>query len=90
MIAVVVLILCFPLGYFVRSRLTANTTYAIAYLWAFVYQTLYLQLDPELFPEGEFPLGYGLMTAAVFALGFGLVAVGFEVRRRRTAQRHRG
>lgn len=84
MIGVVVILLAFPLGYLVRSRLTANTTYAIAYLWAFVFQTLYLQLDPATFPEGEFPLGYGLVTAAVFAVGFALVAAGFEVRRRRS------
>jgi hypothetical protein len=28
-----------------RSRLVANTTYAVGYLWAFVYQTLYLTLE---------------------------------------------
>jgi len=30
MIAVVTIALCLPLGWFVRSRLVANTTYAVA------------------------------------------------------------
>ena len=45
MIAVVTVLCAFPLGYFLRSHLAANTAYAIAYLWAFVFQTLYLMLD---------------------------------------------
>ena len=45
MIAVVTVLSAFALGYFMRSRLAANTTYAVAYLWAFTYQTLYLILD---------------------------------------------
>ena len=87
MIAVVTLVLCVPLGWFARSRLVANTTYAVAYLWAFVYQTLYLSLDASsgAFSTDEFPLPYGLMTAAVFAVGFGLIAGAHEVRRRRSS-----
>ena len=45
MIAVVTILLAFPLGFFVSSRLAAMTTYAVAYLWAFTFQTLYLMLD---------------------------------------------
>ena len=45
MIAVVTILLAFPLGYFVSSRLAANTVYAVAYLWAFVFQGVYLMLD---------------------------------------------
>ena len=83
MIAMVTVLLCLPLGWFVRSRLVANTTYAVAYLWAFVFQTLYLQLDAATFPPGEFPLSYGVATASVFAVGFGLIAVAHEARSRR-------
>ena len=42
MIAVVTVLLAFPLGYLLRSHLAANVAYAIAYLWAFTFQTLYL------------------------------------------------
>ena len=89
MIAVVTIVLALPLGFLVRSRLVANTAYSVAYLWAFVFQTLYLSLDGSAFERGEFPLSYGLVTAAVFAVGFGLVAVGHEVRRRREVRRPR-
>lgn len=33
MIAVVTILTAFALGYLVPSRLAANTTYAVAYLW---------------------------------------------------------
>ena len=89
MIAVVTILSAFPLGYFLRSRLAAHTAYAIAYLWAFVFQTLYLLLDAinesknPAFEPSEFPLSYGLVTLAIFAVGFGLVSLGHWVRARR-------
>lgn len=90
MIAVVTILAAFPLGYFLRSHLAANTAYAIAYLWAFVFQSLYLLLDamnPDAsapaFEAGEFPLSYGVMTLAIFLVGFGLVALGRYVAVRR-------
>jgi hypothetical protein len=92
-IAIVTILSAFPLGYVVRSRLAANTAYAIAYLWAFVFQTLYLTLDvindssdPAFEPQ-EFPWGYGLVTLSIFLAGFGLVALGHYVRDRRLARR---
>ena len=90
MIAVVTILLAFPAGYFFRSRLAANTTYAIAYLWAFVFQTLYLILDSfsgksdaPAFETQDFPWSYGLVTLAIFGVGFGLVAAGRWVADRR-------
>ena len=68
MVAIVTILAAFPLGYFVRSRLAASTAYAVAYLWAFVFQTLYLVLDvindsgkPAFEPQ-EFPWAYGVVT----------------------------
>lgn len=86
MIAIVTILLALPLGYLVRSRLAANTTYAVAYLWAFVYQTLYLSLDGSAFGNEEFPWSCGLVTLGVFATGFGLVAVGHLARTRRRSR----
>lgn len=86
MIAVVTVLLALPAGYFMRSWFAANTTYAVAYLWAFVFQTLYLSLDGSAFGPDEFPMSYGLVTGGIFAVGFGLVAVGHVVRRRRDAR----
>jgi hypothetical protein len=94
MIAVVTILSAFPLGFFVRSRLAANTTYAIAYLWAFVFQSLYLTLDAMnnagsggAFEKQEFPHSYGHVTLSIFVAGFGLVAFGRRVGRGRRERR---
>lgn len=92
MIAVVAVLLAVPLGYFLTSRLAATAAYAIFYLWAFTFQTLYLLLDSlggassPVFVAGEFPAAYGAVTLAVLLAGFGLVALGHWFRERRTAQ----
>jgi uncharacterized membrane protein len=92
MIAIVTILSAFPLGFLVRSRLAANTAYAVAYLWAFVFQTLYLILevindssDPA-FEAQKFPWAYGLVAVSIFLAGFGLVALGHFVRDRRLAR----
>jgi hypothetical protein len=93
MIAIVTILLAFPIGFFVRSHLAANTAYAIAYLWAFVFQGIYLMLDmldggknPAFEPD-TFPLSYGIVAASIFGVGFGLVAVGHRVGRGRRERR---
>jgi hypothetical protein len=91
-IAAVTAIAAFPLGFLLRSRAHANTTYAIAYLWAFTFQTLYLVLpgfqgpNPDNpFPVGEFPLTYGLVASSVLAVGLVLVEAGHRIGVRRRA-----
>ena len=89
MIAVITVLCAFPLGYFLRSRLAANTAYAVAYLWAFVFQTLYLLLDSlgdgsdPAFEAGDFPWQYGVVALMIFVVGFGLVNFGHRVGARR-------
>jgi hypothetical protein len=90
MIAVVTILVAFPAGYYFSSRLAANTTYAIAYLWAFVFQTMYLTLDSfsgtsenPAYEPSEFPWAYGVVTLLIFGAGFGLVAAGQWVASRR-------
>jgi hypothetical protein len=92
MIAIVTILLAVPAGYLMRSRLAAMTTYALAYLWAFTFQTLYLVLpgfrgpSPDNpFPVGEFPLSYGLVASSVLAVGLGLVEAGHRIGVRRRA-----
>lgn len=83
----------FALGYFFRSRLAAMTTYSVAYLWTFTFQTLYLQLDSlgggsnPAFETQGFPLSYGLVTMAIFAGGLGLVEAGHRLGTRRGSAR---
>ncbi len=90
MIAIVTVLLAFPAGYLFRSHLAANVAYAIAYLWAFTFQGLYLTRswvggDTSAFPKNPdaLPLAYGLVAAGIFAVGFGLVALGHRVGARR-------
>jgi hypothetical protein len=97
MIAIVTILCAFPLGFFVSSRLAANTAYAIAYLWAFVFQGIYLMLDSinngktlnddPAFVSDEFPWQYGVVTLLIFGVGFGLVAFGHRVGRGRREHR---
>jgi hypothetical protein len=93
MIAIVTILLAFPLGFFVGNRLAANTAYAVAYLWAFVFQGIYLMLDmldggknPAFEPD-TFPISYGIVALTIFGVGFGLVAVGHRVGRGRRERR---
>jgi hypothetical protein len=90
MIAVITILVAFPAGYYFSSRLAANTTYAIAYLWAFVFQSVYLTLDAfsgtsesPAFEPSEFPWAYGLVAALILGAGLGLVEFGHRVAARR-------
>lgn len=90
MIAVVTLLLAIVLGFRIRKMFAASMIYAVAYLWSFTYQTLYLllgsmgEIDDPPFTAGEFPLSYGLVTLAIFLVGFGLVALGHRLADRRS------
>jgi hypothetical protein len=80
-------LLALPAGYLMRSWLAANVLYAVVYLWAFVFQTLYLLIgfrdENGAFGATGFPWEYGVVTATVFGVGFALVAAGRRVRSRR-------
>ncbi|WP_298889751.1 hypothetical protein [uncultured Serinicoccus sp.] len=86
MIGIITILTALPLGFLVGSWLAANLIYAVAYLWAFVFQTLYLLLPSvdgttgQTFAADVFPWSYGLVTLAIFAFGFGLVALGHRLR----------
>jgi hypothetical protein len=94
MIAVVTILVAFPCGYFLRTHLAANVAYAVAYLWAFVFQGLYLTRgwvggDDSAFPKDPdtLPLSYGLVSLGIFGVGLGLVALGRRVGARRRERR---
>ena len=94
MIAVVTILSAFALGYFFHTRYQAMTVYAVAYLWAFTYQSMYLTLDafsgtsdnPAFEPQ-SFPWAYGVVTLAIFVVGFGLVEAGHRFGTRRRSRR---
>jgi hypothetical protein len=92
-IAIVTVLAAFPLGFFLSSRLAATTSYAVAYLWAFTFQTLYLLLDAlgggsaPAFEAGEFPVSYGVVALAILLAGIGLVQLGHRVGAKRRGRR---
>lgn len=93
MIAIVTVLLAFPLGFRLRNRLAAHVVYGFAYLWAFTFQTLYLLLDalsPDsgapAFDTESFPLSYGLVTLGIYLIGFAVVEAGHRVALRRAVQ----
>ena len=79
MIAIVTLLVAFPLGLVLRNRLTAFVAFLAAYLYAFTFQTGYLtrswvQGDDSAFPrQADFGLGYLAVTTAILAVGCALV-----------------
>lgn len=91
MIAAVTILSAFPLGFFLRSHLAANVTYAVVYLWTFVFQGVYLVLDTmngsrDALDPKSFPTSYGAVTLGIFVIGFGLVALGHRVGAKRRAR----
>ena len=93
MIAIITVLVALPAGYLLGSHLAANVTYAIAYLWAFSFQNLYLTRmwvggDSSAFAKDPdtLPISYGLVAAGIFAVGFGLVALGHRLGARRAAR----
>ena len=89
MIAVVTILCAFPLGFFLRHRLTAAFVYATIYLWSYTFQTAYLTRgwvdgqDVGFRRPADFGLDYGLVTAAIFIVGFGLLTLGHLLGTRR-------
>lgn len=87
MIAVVTLLVALPLGALVRSCAAAFGIYAVVYLWAFVFQSVYLLLHTisggtQAFNPEVFPLDYGLVSVGVFTVGLLLVFAGRRLGRR--------
>ena len=94
MIALVTLLVALPAGYLLRTRQAALTTYAVAYLWAFVFQGVYLLLgalgpdaDESAFAPGECPWAYGVVALLILAVGVGLVEAGHRLALRRARAR---
>jgi hypothetical protein len=94
MIAIVTVLLAFPLGFFLRNRLAAYVAYLAVFGYAFSFQNVYLLRswvqDPGAgaFPRdaGQLPLSYLLVSVVIYAAGFGLVTLGHRLGARRRAR----
>ena len=88
---ILMLLVPFPAGFFMRNRLAAFVTYIAAQSFVFTFQTLELLREwvrgsTEAFPAevtGLDALPYGLVNAVIFAAGLGLVWLGHRVGGRR-------
>ena len=89
---VLMVLLPFPLGYFLRNRLAAYVVYTAAHAFVFTFQTLtlfkaWIGGDRSAFtadPDG-IEWSYGLINLAIYAAGAGLVWLGHRLARRRRA-----
>ncbi|MFE4703606.1 hypothetical protein ACFRIC_41825 [Streptomyces sp. NPDC056738] len=89
-------LVAFPLGYFVRSRPAALVVYIAVHSFVFSFQNTTLLMgwlggDHSAFPKGATapPLSYLLFNVAFYAGGLGLVALGGKVRAKTEAKRAR-
>jgi hypothetical protein len=91
MVAIVTLLLAFPLGFLIPGRLGAYLAYVAVFGYAFTFQTSYLLRaalgdgDTSAFPADPNDPGvqYLIVTAAIYAVGFGLVSLGHHLGARR-------
>lgn len=95
MIAVVTVLVAFPLGFLVRNRLAACVGYVAVYGYAFSFQNLYLTRnwvggDHSAFPADPdaLPLSYLAVSTVIYAAGFGLVTLGHRLGPARRVRTH--
>lgn len=90
MIAILTLIVALPLGLLVRNRLAGYLAYAVIFGHIYTFQTANLLIEwvdgstNAFSSEGE-TWSYLAVTTMIYAAGFGLVALGQWLRRRRSA-----
>ncbi len=93
MIALVAILIAFPLGFFCKSRLAAFVAYIALFAHVYTFQTANLVMEwvngsaaafPQNEPLGASTLSYLAVTSAIYAVGFGLVWGGQVVRTRRS------
>src|SRR3954469_302094 len=93
MVAIVTVLFAFPLGYFLRNRTSAYLAYVAIYAYSFTFQTLYLLRDwigdsGSAFPRDpdKLPLGYLVVTAGIYAVGFLLITLAHRLATKRRAR----
>jgi hypothetical protein len=94
---ILMLLLPFPLGYFIASRTAAFLAYVAAHSFLFTFQTMTLVRawvggDTHAFARDPNSLewSYALVNLAIYAAGLCLVALGHRLAQRRRARRTAG
>ncbi|HEY3631774.1 MAG TPA: hypothetical protein VGL21_12775 [Jatrophihabitantaceae bacterium] len=90
---VVMIVVAFPLGYFVRDRLVAILSYVAIHSFVFSFQNMQLTREwvggsTEAFPKNpkSTPWDYGVVNVAIYAVGLGLVVLGHWAAAKRQAR----
>jgi hypothetical protein len=98
-IALLTVLVAFPLGWFVRNRLGAYVAYGLAFAHVYTFQTASLVMEwtkgstaafgadagtPESWSTTAW--GYLVTTTLIYAAGFGLVTLGHRLRARRAGR----
>jgi hypothetical protein len=85
-IAIATVLFAFPLGFFLRNRLSAYVAYVAIFGYCFTFQTLYLLRswvgdNAQAFPANPetLPFGYLGVTSGIYVVGCLLVALGHRV-----------
>jgi hypothetical protein len=95
---ILVLLVAFPLGFFLASRTTAIIAYVAAFCPLFTFQTLSLITEwaegstaafGGPFPNSDYPdvIGYGAVNLVLYLVGFGLIMLGHRLGAKRRARR---
>jgi hypothetical protein len=96
--AILVLLVPFPLGFFLASRTSAVIAYIAAFCPLFTFQTLSLITDwaegsrdafGGPFPNSDYTqvAGYGAVNLVLYLAGFGLIMLGHRLGTKRRARR---
>ncbi len=87
---IIVIVFAFPIGYFVRDKLTAFVVFIAIYAAAFSFQSMELTRewvggDNAAFPKNPHTVAwsYGVVNLLIYALGFGLLLLGRRVATKR-------
>ncbi len=94
---IIMLLVPFPLGFLLKSRITAYIVYIAVHAFVFTFQTLTLIIEWVGGSEaafGPYPdassmnvWGYGAVNLLIYLTGLGLVALGHRVRTWRSGRR---
>jgi hypothetical protein len=94
---IIMLLVPFPLGFLLKSRVSAYIVYIAVHAFTFTFQTLNLIIEwvggseaafgPYPDASTEEVWGYGAVNLLIYLVGFGLVALGHRVQIWRRARR---
>jgi hypothetical protein len=90
---IVMIVVAFPLGYFVRDRLVAILSYIAIHSFVFSFQNVQLTREwvggsKAAFPRNPkaAPWEYGAVNVAIYGVGLGVIVLGHQLATKRRAR----